>query len=85
MPSCITVSKALRKSTKHAMPYSFLLPVIIYFSTKHFITNKWSDVLDFFEKPIWVSCIILLSIKYVSSLLFKMRLKSVPMCIVIPL
>lgn len=43
----LPVSKTLRKSANHAYTCSFLLPVFIYLSTKHFTTNKWSAAIDF--------------------------------------
>lgn len=43
----LPVSKTLRKSANHAYTCSFLLPIFIYLSTKHFTTNKWSAAIDF--------------------------------------
>jgi hypothetical protein len=45
--------KALWKSTKHTN--NFFVSVFRYFSKIHFNTKMWSEVLDFFENPIWFS------------------------------
>jgi hypothetical protein len=55
IPGWITVSNALRKYTKHTHCFTST----IYLSTRHFSTNRWSDVRDFSEKPIWLSWITL--------------------------
>jgi hypothetical protein len=71
--SWATVSKALRKSTKHANNFSFWWR---YLSIRVLMTNIWSEVRESLVNPIWNGLINLCLIKKISSLLLSIELSN---------